>query len=113
MIPLAPMKHLDSLSLKKNDRLAIKETSDLLRQHFPVTVIKLFGSKARGEDDPESDIDLLVLTSKQLSWLERNAMSDAIFDTQLKHDVVLSLFVVSEEKWNKGILIAHPIHDTI
>jgi uncharacterized protein len=33
--------------------------AELCRRH-DVRVLKLFGSSARGEDDPDSDIDLLV-----------------------------------------------------
>lgn len=107
------MKQIADISLKEKDQKAIQEAVTLLRQSFPVTEIRLFGSKARGEDDVESDIDLLVLTSRAISWRERNAMTDKIYDIQLKYGVVISLLVVPQEKWDKGILSAHPIHDEI
>lgn len=93
--------------------MAIEETVSILKKHFAVVAVKLFGSKARGEDDQESDIDLLVLTSRQFSWRERNSMTDAVFDIQLKYGCVVSLLVVPEEKWSRGIFVAHPIHEVI
>lgn len=107
------MKRLSDISLQERDRRAIEEVVSVLKKDFPVREVRLFGSKARGDDDTESDIDLLILTSKQLAWQERNKMTDALFDIQLKHGVVISLFVVPFEKWDKGILIAHPIHRII
>lgn len=101
------------MHLKKRDRKAIEEAVYILKQNFPVVEVKLFGSKARGEDDPESDIDLFVLTSRRISWRERNAMTDALYDLQMKHGVVISLLAVPAEEWKNGAIIALPIHDEI
>lgn len=104
------MKKIADILLQEKDQKAIQEAVALLRHSFPVTEIKLFGSKARGDDDTESDIDLLVLTSRAISWRERYRMTETIYGIQLKYSVVISLLVVPQEKWDKGILSAHPIH---
>jgi len=85
----------------------------LLRKRFPVLEVILFGSKARGDDDSESDIDLLVLTSRELSRSERHAITDALFPLQLRHDVVLSVLILSVEEWESGVASVLPIHDEI
>ena|SRR3989338_2808269 len=107
------MKSLKDISLKSSDRSAIEETAFLLRGGFSILEIRLFGSKARGEDDPESDIDLLVLTPKRLSWQEREAMTNSLYDIQMKYDVVISLLVVPSDEWRTGMIAALPIHDEI
>lgn len=107
------MRRLEQITLKKKDRLAIEEAVSVLKKSFPIAAVRLFGSKARGDDDLESDIDLLILTARELSWRERNAMTDAVFDIQLKYGCVISLLVVPEEKWSRGIFVAHPIHEVI
>ena len=107
------MRKLSEINLQERDRQAVEKAVSILKKDFPVTEVFLFGSKARGDDDAESDIDLLVLTSQQITWQERNKMTDALFDVQLKYGVVISLLVVPFEKWKRGILIAHPIHDII
>ena len=33
---------------------------------WPIERAVLFGSKARGDDDPDSDIDLLLITAEEL-----------------------------------------------
>lgn len=67
-----------------------------------MVAVKLFGSKATGRDDAESDIDLLVLTSRPLHWRERDAVTDALFDIEMEFDVVISTLVVSEQDWLYG-----------
>ncbi len=107
------MRMLDNIKLKANDRQAIEEAIRLLKQKYPVEGIVLYGSKARGTDEPESDIDLLVLTSRELAWRERNAITDALYDIQLRHGVVISTLVVSAREWSEGRYSVLPIHDEV
>ena len=107
------MKTIDDLELDPRDRLAIREAADLLRGRFPVDQIILFGSKARGDDDGESDIDLLILTSRPLYRAEQHAVIDDLFPLQLRHDVVLSVVIVPTEEWNTGVVSVLPIHDEV
>ncbi len=107
------MKTLAHISLKSNDRKAIEAAKNLLVQKYPVELIILYGSKARGTDDAESDIDLLVLTTRVLTWRERNAVTDTLYDIQLTHDVVISTLVVSACEWSEGRYSVLPIHDEI
>ena len=53
----------------------------------PNLVAVLFGSKSRGSDDSESDIDLLVLTQRSLTRSERHALVDELFPICLAHEV--------------------------
>jgi len=62
-----PMRKLNHAKLRSNDRQAIEAAIRLLKQAYPVDAVILYGSKARGTDDPESDIDLLVLTTPELT----------------------------------------------
>ena len=103
------MNTLESISLKDADRQAILEAAKVLRQQFPIAAAMLFGSKARGEADSESDIDLLVLTRRELNANERDAAVDSVFDLQLKWNVVISLLIASQEQWNAGVYRVLPI----
>jgi predicted nucleotidyltransferase len=107
------MKKLSDINLSDDEIVAIEEATKLLRNSFPVEEIILFGSKSRGDDDPESDIDLLVLTTRALTRKERHHLSDVLFPIQLKYDVVLSPLVVSAKEWRYGLISVLPIHDEI
>ena len=107
------MKKLAQISLDDRDRMAIAEAVGLLRSRFPVERVMLYGSKARGTDDEESDIDLLVLTSRKLEWRERDAITDALFDIELAHGVVISSLVLPAAEWERGRFTVLPIHEEI
>ena len=54
------------LPLAPHDRAAVLEAAAVLAALLPVERVVLYGSKARGDDDAESDIDLLILTSRPM-----------------------------------------------
>lgn len=107
------MKTLDDIALKPVDRLAIEAAATTIRAKFPVVDVILFGSKAEGKDDAESDIDLLVLTSRALSWRERGMLMESIYPIQLEYEVVISPLVVPIEEWQDGLYSILPLHDEI
>lgn len=84
-----------SRTLKKKDRLAIEEFRDRVQEFLGgrVLAIKLFGSKARGEDISESDIDILVVVTEITPGL-KDQVVDIAFDVNLCHDVYISPRVV-------------------
>ena len=69
-----------------------------LRNH--VLAAMLFGSKARGDADPESDIDLLVLVDVESSEF-RSQLWRIASDVSLEYDVVLSPRVFGQERWDE------------
>ncbi len=68
------MKPFESISLTKNESDAIDAAVRMLKNEFSVVKIILFGSKARGNHDEHSDIDLLVVASMSLHWKEEKAI---------------------------------------
>jgi predicted nucleotidyltransferase len=107
------MRRLADIQLRSADRAAIVAASAMLRERFPVTSVHLFGSKATGRDDAESDIDLLVLTSRPLAWRERDAITDALFDIETEFDVVISTMVIDEHEWLHGPYQVLAIRDEV
>ncbi|MEM6838045.1 MAG: nucleotidyltransferase domain-containing protein [Cyanobacteria bacterium P01_C01_bin.120] len=107
------MAAIADLLLSPNDRLAIEAAVELLCQQFLVERVILYGSKVTGQDTEESDIDLLVLTRYPLSWQERNAITDALFDLELAYDVVISTLIVTASEWASGSYTLLPIHQEI
>ena len=107
------MRTLDNLNLKENDRQAVMEATAILQSRFPVKRVVLFGSKARGSDDDQSDIDLLVLTSRVVEQSEKDRMTEALFDIERQRAVVLNKLVVPLEQWDQGLYRVLPIHAEI
>jgi predicted nucleotidyltransferase len=107
------MRTLADIPLQENERRAIEAAARLLCESFPVEQVMLFGSKARAAGDAESDIDLLVLTTRKLHWREADAITTALFDLELAYDVIFSTLIVSSQEWSNGIYRVLPIHDEI
>jgi predicted nucleotidyltransferase len=107
------MKSITDIPLKQRDRQAIKEAVRLLRSKFPIDRVILYGSKATGTDTPESDLDLLLLTKVAVSWQERDAITDALFDIELAHNVVISTLVILKSDWVAGRYSVLPIHHEV
>ncbi|WP_456401150.1 nucleotidyltransferase domain-containing protein [Persephonella sp.] len=62
-----------------------------------------YGSKAKGEFDDESDIDLLIIIPNLTRKLKYKIMEVAT-EVELKYDVVFGLIIISEEKYEKSNL---------
>jgi predicted nucleotidyltransferase len=65
--------------------------------------VVLFGSWARGDAHPESDIDLLVVLDKVESrWLELERMGDILWKHSLANDTVVTEIPVSEREFRES-----------
>ena len=68
------MDELDSLSISIEDKRDIANTVEELRQYPYVNAVILFGSYAKGRIKPLSDIDICVITEKNISFDQRVAI---------------------------------------
>ena len=84
-----------SVKLKSKDAEALQEFLERVRQLLGINLIevKLFGSKATGKDQRDSDIDVLVAVEKGGVEIEDQVLEIA-FDVNLKHDVYVSPRVI-------------------
>ncbi|MGD1702399.1 nucleotidyltransferase domain-containing protein [Dapis sp. BLCC M229] len=64
--------------------------------------IVLFGSQARGDAKPDSDIDVLIVLKNQFNYSqERNRISVLIADICLEHTVVISCIFTTIQKYQE------------
>lgn len=66
--------------------------------------IVLYGSTARGESSPESDIDIAVFVPARVSREAEDRLSDIIVDLNLKYNKVFSVIDIDNSvyrKWRK------------
>ena len=107
------MKSFESVSLMKNESEAIDAAIKMLKSEFSVSKVILFGSKARGDHDEHSDIDLLVVASKLLHWKEEKAIIGALFDIGMEYNVIFSPLFTSVDEWENGIFTEFPVYQEI
>jgi predicted nucleotidyltransferase len=86
--------------LSDQENLVIKKFKTVLEQTFGKQFIelRLFGSKARGDDHPDSDIDVLVIVATD-DWHIRDKVYDVATDMLLQADVCISPKVISQSRF--------------
>ena len=82
-------------------------------EKYKLQDIRIFGSSARGEQREDSDIDILLLTSRPIDWREREAIIDALFDIEMAYDVLISILVKTSTEWENGVCTVSPVHQEI
>jgi predicted nucleotidyltransferase len=107
------MKHLADIRLSHNLLLALDELRGNLFAEFDIDAMVLYGSVARGEDDEESDQDLLILTARPLPRPVRHRITDIVFEVNLQYGTNISTLVLDRGSWESGPTSVLPIHDEI
>jgi predicted nucleotidyltransferase len=91
---------LNNLSVREAAALTAYVAALQARFRDQLVDVLLFGSRARGDAQPGSDIDVLVMLNNSIP----KAFSDARglgFDILLTHEVFLSIRVMSKQQWQK------------
>jgi uncharacterized protein len=107
------MRTLDRIKLAEKDRTSVLQAAQSLKSELPVSKVILFGSKARGQADVYSDLDILVVLSCPVTARLRDRVSEKLAEINLQNDVVLSSVVVFEKDWADGLIRYTPIHAEI
>ncbi len=101
---------LESLNLSRNEVLGLPELIMAVRGPYPLARIKLFGSKATGTFDVESDVDVLVLLPSPVSDAVRKQIVHKVFEINLDYESNISVLILSEEEWDSSMFSFLPIH---
>jgi len=107
------MSHMDNIPLSPKQAQALSEIKQRLTEKFDIKTFVLYGSIARGHADEESDVDLLVVTSKPLTRFERHKITDIVFEVNLQYDTTFSTLVIDQKSWETGFITVLPIRDEI
>jgi len=88
------------MALSTEEKSALKSFKILLKQILGKQLIelKLFGSKARGDDRPNSDMDVLIIVATD-DWHIRDKVYDVVTDVLLQMDVCISPKVISKSRF--------------
>jgi predicted nucleotidyltransferase len=108
------VRRLDDIMLVPNQARALSELRQRLFDEFDIQSIILYGSAARGEADEESDLDLLIITPRPFaSRFARHAITDVVFEVNLRYGTNLSSLVIDRSAWEIGMMTVLPLRDEI
>ena len=102
------------VNMAEKDRQAIEALIRRLLELFVDNFLSivLFGSKARGDDMPQSDIDMLIII-KEEEWTVKHAIRTLGARISLENDVLFNLYVIEQSKWKWMQEIDHPLYRRI
>lgn len=104
------MKTIDQVKLRNNEKKALKELKQRILERFPNAKIILYGSKARGDDEEFSDIDLLILIDSQINRNIKEEITEIKYKMELKYDVLFGTIIENIDFWKSAIANAIPLH---
>ena len=89
------------MPLRRSEIAAIEFLADGLKKRFGDDLFRvmLFGSKARADDNPSSDVDVLVVLKNQPEGHERTAVSDVVYDVLETCGVFIQTVVLSQSQF--------------
>ena len=74
----------------------------LLLERVRLYKLILFGSRARGDADPYSDMDLVVILNDPPDEKARNDVIDCAWEAGFEHGIVVVPVVFSRDEWENG-----------
>lgn len=94
------------------EKEALSELKTSLRQRYGVTSVLVYGSKARGDDTPESDIDVMIVLDDYTPQVE-TAIDELVYDINLDHDCLISVVIFGRRELEEGPLAESPLYKRI
>jgi uncharacterized protein len=88
--------------MQEIEKEILKKFQALLAARVPIYQLILFGSRARGDAELFSDIDVLVVVDSHLDDKIRELVSDCAWEAGFAKGMVLVPVVFSRDEWEKG-----------
>ncbi|MEK3883101.1 nucleotidyltransferase domain-containing protein [Paenibacillus sp. PL2-23] len=101
-------------SLTLQEKQALIHLQHRLALVFQLSELIIFGSKARGDYDEWSDLDILVLVEDEKNWHNRELLSDMVYEIYLQYDTQLTCILENAAEWrSEKDCIWLPLKDNI
>ena len=84
------------------EKTVIQQLKQLLLERVGPHRLILFGSRARGDAHPQSDMDVAVILKGDASATARELVSDCAWEAGWERGIVVVPMVFTEDEWEHG-----------
>lgn len=95
------------------DERLLAQIAATVRRVVPGAEVIVFGSRARGEADPDSDWDVLVLVDEPATPALYDRIHRPLYGLGLANDMVISLIVQDRRAWESPAVRASPLYRNV
>lgn len=95
------------------DRLILQRLKARVAERLPLSRIVLFGSRARGDNEPDSDMDVLVVLDGSVSRESEEYVRFCAWELSYENGVVIFPLVVERAEWEEGLTSASLLAVTV
>ena len=103
---------MNTIALSGSERAALSELKRKLEERFELLDVRIFGSKARGEAAPDSDIDVMI-EIEDYNPVSESEIDDIVFKINLEHDCLISVVIFGRREIEEGPLGESPLYRVI
>lgn len=95
------------------DRMLLLKCRSAIKNIDDDADVILYGSRARGDAEPESDYDLIIITNDEVTLEKEDVFRKQLFPIELETGCVLTVFLTNREDWNSPLYCAMPLYQNI
>jgi predicted nucleotidyltransferase len=100
------------MALKKNEEVALRILKERLSSSYTLLDFRIFGSKVRGKDTPQSDLDVMIKIAQLNPGTEAD-IYDIVFDVNVENDCFISVIIFGKDEIEDGPMSESPVFKTI
>ena len=99
--------------LSDQEKIILMKCKSVIKKLDPSSEVILYGSRARGDAEQESDYDLLILTDKEVDLEREDIFRRQLFPIEIETGAVLTVFLISKKEWDSLIYNEMPFYKNV
>jgi uncharacterized protein len=99
-------------TLLTREREALEQLKKTVSDRYHLCDFRIFGSKARGNAAPDSDIDVMLELDEYTPAIE-SAIDDIVFKINLAYDCFISTVIFGKKELEDGPMTESPLYRII
>ena len=97
------------MPISSKEKEALETLKSEVAKRNVLVEVRLYGSKAKGTDVEDSDLDVIIVL-KELTPLIESSIDDLVFDINLKYDCLITPLYFSQEELETGPFSESPVY---